>query len=528
MNGINTNSLLFQDRFEAQAGQSPDALAVVTDESQLSFAELNGRSNQLARLLQQQGVGVESIVGVCLERSVEVVIALLAVLKAGAAYVPVDPGYPVERIDLMLTDSETAVCLTHSALSHKLPPSAQNNAIFVDQSDYVLSLLSADNLAVPIRPDNLAYLIYTSGSTGKPKGAMITHGGLANYLDWALQAYPVQAGGAPVHSSIGFDLTVTSLFLPLLAGQPVRLLPEGEGGNLLGESLAEQGGYGLIKITPAHLLLLNQTVPADKAAVSTQSFVIGGEQLTAEQLAFWRQNAPNTRLFNEYGPTETVVGCCVYEVMPEDDFSGAVPIGRPIANTQLYLLDEMMQPVPEGETGELYIGGLGVARGYLNRPSLTAEKFVPDPFGSVPGARLYRTGDLARLRPEGNLEFLGRVDHQVKVRGSRIELGEIETVLGRHENVRETTILALGSSGSKRLVAYLVPQQFPPPNVTDLRSFLAKFLPDYMIPAVFVLLDVMPLTLNGKVDRKALPSLKMCGLICPALMHHHVLMMKRS
>lgn len=505
MKMIYTKDASVPERFAVRVQQSPDALAVLTKTDHLTFAELNGRVNQLARLLQQQGIGVESLVAVCLERSVEMVVALLAVLKAGAAYVPIDPGYPTERIEWMLADAATAVCLTHSHLAHKLPKSAQSRAIFLDQSDHILSLLSSEELAVPVQPDNLAYIIYTSGSTGRPKGAMITHRGLANYLDWALEAYPAQVGGAPVHSSIGFDLTVTSLFVPLLAGQPVTLLPEGDAGSLLGQTLTEQARFGLVKITPAHLLLLNQIIPAEKAAEATQSFVIGGEQLTAEQLAFWRKHAPNTRLFNEYGPTETVVGCCVYEILPDDELSGAVPIGQPIANTQLYLLDEQMRPVPNGEVGELFIGGEGVARGYLKRPSLTAEKFVPDPFSGLPGARLYRTGDLARLRPDGNFEFLGRIDHQVKIHGYRIELGEIEAVLGQHEQVRETAVLVHETSGSKQLIAYLTAEKRPAPTADELRNFLAQRLPEYMIPVRFVQLDAMPLTINGKIDRKALP-----------------------
>ena len=506
MNGTILQNASLLERFHFQVQQAPDALAVKVAHDQLTFAELNGRSNQLAHLLQKQGVGLESIVAVYLERSVELAVALLAVLKAGAAYVPIDPGYPTERIEYMLADAETAVCLTHSQLAPNLPKSAQASAILLDQSDTILSLLPSDELAVTVQPDNLAYIIYTSGSTGKPKGAMITHRGLANYLDWAVAAYPTQSGGAPVHSSIGFDLTVTSLFVPLLAGQPVHLLPEGDSGSLLGQALTEPGGFGLVKITPAHLLLLNQIIPAEQAAAATQSFVIGGEQLTAEQLAFWRKHAPHTRLFNEYGPTETVVGCCVYEILPDDDLSGAVPIGQPIANTQLYVLDEQMQQLPTGEVGELYIGGLGVARGYLKRPSLTAEKFVPDPFSGVPGSRLYRTGDLARQRADGNFEFLGRIDHQVKIRGYRIELGEIEAVLRQHENVRETAVRVHETAGSKQLIAYLTAEQAPAPSAEALRHFLAQQLPDYMIPARFVTLDAMPLTINGKIDRSALPA----------------------
>ncbi|MCC6607384.1 MAG: amino acid adenylation domain-containing protein [Anaerolineae bacterium] len=506
MSVLKAGSVLLPYRLASQAGQTPAALAVADEVQAFTFAELNGRANQLARLLQTQGVGPESIVAVCLERSVSLVVALLGVLKAGAAYLPIDPSYPTERIQWLLADADTAVCLTHSTLAAHLPAASQSTALFLDQSDYILSLLSAENVQVPLQPDNLAYLIYTSGSTGQPKGAMITHGGLANYLDWALETYPVQPGGAPVHSSIGFDLTVTSLFLPLLAGQPVQLLPEGDAGQLLTQALTGPGGFGLVKITPAHLLLLNQLVPAEQAAQATQSFVIGGEQLTAEQLTFWRTHAPHTRLFNEYGPTETVVGCCVYEVVPDEALNGAVPIGQPIANMQLYVLDEAMQPVPPGEVGELYIGGAGVARGYWQRPSLTAAKFVPDPFSRSSGARLYRTGDLARQRPDGNFEFLGRLDHQVKIRGYRLELGEIEAVLGQHEGVRETAVLVHELSGSKQLIAYFTTQADAAPTAEALRDFLAQRLPEYMVPARFIQLDAMPLTVNGKIDRQALPA----------------------
>jgi amino acid adenylation domain-containing protein len=506
MSVLKAGSVLLPYRLASQAGQTPEALAVADGVHQLTFAELNGRANQLARLLQTQGVGPESIVAVCLKRSIDLVVALLGVLKAGAAYLPIDPSYPTERIQWLLADADTAVCLTHSTLATHLPTGSLSTVLFLDQSDYILSLLSSENVQTPLQPDNLAYLIYTSGSTGQPKGAMITHGGLANYLDWALETYPVQPGGAPVHSSIGFDLTVTSLFLPLLAGQPVQLLPEGDAGQLLTQALTGPGGFGLVKITPAHLLLLNQLVPAEQAAKATHSFVIGGEQLTAEQLTFWRTHAPQTRLFNEYGPTETVVGCCVYEVVPDETLNGAVPIGQPIANMQLYVLDEAMQPVPPGEVGELYIGGAGVARGYWQRPSLTAAKFVPDPFSRSSGARLYRTGDLARQRPDGNFEFLGRLDHQVKIRGYRIELGEIEAVLGQHEGVRETAVLVHELSGSKQLTAYFTAGSAVAPTTETLRDFLAQRLPEYMIPARFIRLDVMPLTVNGKIDRQALPA----------------------
>lgn len=271
--------------------------------------------------------------------------------------------------------------------------------------------------------------------------------------------------------------------------------------------MCSQSHFSLVKITPAHLELLNQLLPPKEAAGQTRALIIGGEALSGKSLSFWRTYAPETRMINEYGPTETVVGCCVYEVPDQTPLSGSVPIGRPIANTQIYLLNQYLQPVPVGVTGELYIGGDGLARGYLNRPELTAEKFIPNPFSNEPGARLYKTGDLARYLPDGNIEFLGRIDYQIKIRGFRIELGEIEAVLTQHPSVRETVVLAREDSpGDKRLVAYIVPAPGQNPTSSELRRFLKEKLPEYMVPSAFVMLEKMPLTPNGKVDRQALPA----------------------
>jgi amino acid adenylation domain-containing protein len=284
-----------------------------------------------------------------------------------------------------------------------------------------------------VTADNLAYVIYTSGSTGNPKGTWITHGGLSNYLQWCLYTYPVQAGrGSLVHSTIAFDATITALFTPLLVGRTVYLLAETDDLEALGEILREVRDLSLLKITPAHLTLLGQQLVATEIGSLTRALVIGGENLSAEPLATWRSHAPATRLFNEYGPTETVVGCVVYEVTAAWGGSGSVPIGRAIPNMRVYVLDRHLHPVPIGVPGELYIGGAGLSPGYLCQAELTAEKFIPDAFGPEPGARLYRTGDLVHYLPDGNLEFLGRIDHQVKIRGFRIELGEIETALGQH------------------------------------------------------------------------------------------------
>jgi amino acid adenylation domain-containing protein len=476
--------------FEQQAARTPGATAVVFADQSLSYGELNQRANQAAHYLRRNSIGPDALVGVCMERTPLLLVALLAVWKAGGAYVPLDPAYPQERLEFMLHDSGAKVLLTDRR-SRRLFP--EDRSVCLDLHAPLIARESSANPAPLATPSNLAYVMYTSGSTGKPKGAMILHSGLANYLGWAIDAYGVKAGDSvPVHSSISFDLTVTSLYPALLAGGEVELLPEDSGAQNLLEALRRRGDRALVKITPAHLDLLRQQLGPDEAAGLTRCFVIGGENLLAESLRFWRQHAPRTRLINEYGPTETVVGCCVYEVKPGDPDHGAVPIGHPIANTQLHLVQ-----------GELYIGGAGVARGYHERPELTAERFVPDPHSSQPGARLYRTGDLARLRSDGNYEYLGRIDNQVKLRGYRIELGEIEQTLAAHAHVAACAVVAREDTpGNRQLVAYVVSAETPP----VLRAFLEERLPDYMVPSQFVLLDALPLTHNGKVDRNALPA----------------------
>jgi amino acid adenylation domain-containing protein len=494
------------------------------------------------------GVRPEVIVGVSLERSTAMLIALLAVLKAGGAYLPLDLSLPAERLRLTLEDARAAILITQSQPAERVITSdlhALYRVICMDTEWARIAQERPENLVNATTSDNLAYVIYTSGSTGKPKGAMIHHRGLVNYLSWCVRRYDVAAGkGTPVHSPISFDLTVTSLFAPLLAGRCVWLPPESHGGAALHQALLEHRDFSLVKLTPAHLEALSHALPALDAAGRTRALVVGGEELKAESLAFWREYAPETRLINEYGPTETVVGCCVYEVSQNTPTNEAVPIGRPIANTQIYALDTQFNPVPADVAGELHVGGVGLARGYLGRPELTAEKFIPDPFGSWPGARLYRTGDLARHLLDGNLEYIGRVDHQVKVRGFRIELGEIESTLRRHSAVREAVVLArqtfypsttmdtlpngpsspavldqsrrlvksrasLGSSaGDKRLVAYLVRADDSAPTAAELREFLSASLPDYMIPSAFVMLDALPTNANGKLDRRALQELE--------------------
>ena len=490
--------------FEAQVERTPSAIAVVADDRQLTYAELNERANQLARFLRRFGIGPDSLVGLCVDRSLEMIVGILGVLKAGAGYVPMDPTYPEDRLAFMLQDANVFVLLTQSHLLDQLP-SHNGPRLSLDSDWDVIAKERKENLAAWANPANLAYVIYTSGSTGKPKGVMIHHRGLVNYLTWATETYEVAAGcGAPVHSSFSFDLTITSLFAPLMVGRTIFLIADGIE-NLV-EALLARDNYSLVKITPAHLRALAELMPADQVRGRVRALVIGGEALHMESLAFWRTHAPLTRLINEYGPTETVVGCCVYEVTEDDPVSGPVPIGTPVANSQLYALDESLQPVARGATGELYIGGDCVGLGYLNRKQLTDDRFIADPFSRNCRGRLYRTGDLARFNEDGNLVYLGRIDNQVKIKGFRIELDEVETILNQFAGVRECAVVAReDATGEKRLIAYVV-EDAPQAEVDELRKAMKSKVPEYMVPSTFVKMEALPLTTNGKVDRQALPA----------------------
>jgi amino acid adenylation domain-containing protein len=495
-----SHNLCIHELLEKQVKRTPDAVAVIFGNQQLTYQELNQRANQLAHYLQKLGVKPEVFVGICVERSIEMLVGLLGILKAGGAYVPLDSTYPKERLAFMLEDARAPVLLTQQRLL-EIIPFHSGKVVCLDTNWQEIGKEISENSVSNVCADNLAYVIYTSGSTGKPKGTLIHHRGLVNYLTWCTKAYSVKQGeGSPVHSSISFDMTITGLFSPLLVGRKVELLPEGKGIENLATVVRNKSNFSLIKITPAQLDLLSHQLLPQEAAGKTRAFIIGGENLLAESIAFWQENAPDTMLINEYGPTETVVGCCIYQA--KDKQSGAVPIGRAIANTQLYILDRYLHPVPVGIAGELYIGGAGVARGYLHRPELTAERFIPNPF--LAGERLYKTGDLARYRADGIIEYLGRIDHQVKIRGFRIELAEIEAVLTQHPKVREGAILAK----CDRLIAYAVLHPGETLTVSELRNYLAEKLPEYMVPSGLLTLDEMPLTVNGKVERQALPALE--------------------
>jgi amino acid adenylation domain-containing protein len=440
------------DLWRARVAATPTAIALRDGETQWTVAELDARARSIAAELQRRGVGPESLVAVWLDRSPELVAAILGVLETGAAYLPLDPANPVERLRYMLDDSRAVWVLGRSR------PSGAPEALWIDLGSIrPVALGAGAEPARPILPASLAYVIYTSGSTGRPKGSEITHAGLINYLRWAVEAYDVASGaGAPLHSSIAFDLTVTSLFPPLLVGRPIDIVREVAGPEGLARQLRSGANASPVKVTPAHLHLLNDLLPPSEARGRARCFVIGGEQLLPAHVAFWRKYAPETRLINEYGPTETVVGCCVHEVTDADLDGEVIPIGRPIANTRLYVLDAALEPVSTGVPGELWIGGAGVARGYRFRPDLSADRFRPDPYSPEAGARMYRTGDRVVRRADGVLEFLGRCDDQFKLRGYRVEPGEIEAALALHPAVRETSvILREDRPGDARLVAYV-------------------------------------------------------------------------
>ncbi|WP_224242167.1 non-ribosomal peptide synthetase [Hyalangium gracile] len=493
--------------FEAQAAQVPQALAVTDGARSLTYEALNRQANQLAHHLRALGVGPDVPVGLHLERSIEQLVGLLAILKAGGAYVPLDPSHPKGRLAHILSETGMPVVLSRRSLAEQLPE-LPVQVLCIDAMPAELGSRPEHNLEARAGADNLAYILYTSGSTGRPKGVMIPHRGLTNYLRWGLGYYGAEGQGAPVQSPLSFDLTVTSLLTPLLSGKRVVLCDEEASGTGLSAWLRANADFSLVKLTPAHLTLLEHELKPEDVVGAARVMVIGGEALSAEQLEFWRHHAPHTRLINEYGPTETVVGCCIHEVPAQGTLEGQVPIGRPIANTQLYVLGRAMEPVPTGVPGELYIGGAGVARGYLARPDLSAERFVPDPFSRTPGARLYRTGDLVRYQHDGTLVYLGRIDRQVKIRGFRIELEEIETVLAGAPAVRECAVITTERLESgMALVAFAAMPQPSPSTERQLLEHLKAHLPPYMVPSYLQVLEALPLTENGKVDRRALAVL---------------------
>jgi amino acid adenylation domain-containing protein/non-ribosomal peptide synthase protein (TIGR01720 family) len=489
--------------FEDQVERRPGAMAVEFDGEQLTYRQLNARANRLAHYLKTQGVGPETLVGLCVERSVEMVVGLLSILKAGGAYVPLDPSYPLERLLGMVEDAQAPLILTQERLGITL---GDNHSRVVD----IISAEAASRSESEQNPHNrvsgngLAYTIFTSGSTGRPKGAMNTHDGIRNRLLWMQEAYRLCTDDRVLQKTpFSFDVSVWEFFWPLITGACLVVArPEGHKDPEYLADLISSERITTIHFVPSMLRAFVEAGPLDRCT-ALRRVICSGEALPADLAAQFVEEHP-AELHNLYGPTEAAVDVSYWDCRSRQ--MSIVPIGRPIANTRLYILDRSMSPVPIGVPGELYIGGAGLARGYLNRPDLTAEKFVPNPFSRTDGERLYRTGDLCRYLPDGNIEFLGRLDHQVKIRGFRIELGEIESVLLDHPSVREAVVLAReAESGEKRLVAYVAGDEGAI-DLSLLREHLRSKLPEYMVPSAFMVLDSLPLSSNGKIDRKALPA----------------------
>ncbi|HEU0053423.1 MAG TPA: amino acid adenylation domain-containing protein, partial [Longimicrobium sp.] len=489
--------------FEARVERAPDAVALVYEDESLTYAELNARANRLARHLRGLGVGPEARVGICLERGFEMVVAVLAVLKAGGAYLPLDPEYPEERLRYMLQDSAPVVLLTQRALAGRFGESGVPIEVLDGDASAWTGQPDSNPARAALTPENLAYVIYTSGSTGQPKGVMNRHSGVVNLLAWGERHWELGAGDALLQrTSLSFDVSVRELFQPLLAG--ARLVIVRPGGQREVDYLVEvvrRQEVSTMVLTPSQMQAFLEH-PGLEDCSSLRRIVLGGESIPVGMVAELGARLPRARLYHEYGPTEATVTSTARVCGAEGEAPGA-SIGGPVSNARVYLLDARGEPVPVGVAGELYVGGAGVARGYLGRPGLTAERFVPDSFGAEPGARLYRTGDLGRWLADGTIEFLGRADTQVKVRGYRIEPGEIEARLLEREGVSEAVVIAHeDGAGQRRLVAYVVGDV----EAGGLREHLRRELPDYMVPAAFVPLERLPLTPSGKLDRRALPA----------------------
>jgi amino acid adenylation domain-containing protein len=480
-------------------------VAVVCGEEQISYEELNRRANRLAHRLVRLGVGPESRVGIMLERSIEMITGLLAIMKAGGAYVPLDPDYPRARLDFILAETDAEVMLTDERGLERLPDEYRDRVLLVDKDQDAVAREDEQNLGVNISSDSLAYVTYTSGSTGKPKGVSVVHRAVVRLVRRTDYASFGSSETFLQLASLAFDASTFEIWGSLLNGARLVLMPAREASL---EELAyaiRQHQVTTLWLTAGlfHLMVDHQL----EALRTVRQLLAGGDVLSVSHIEKFLANSGDVKLINGYGPTENTTFTCCYAMTGPREFLSSVPIGRPVSNTEVYILDENWQPAGIGVTGELYIGGDGLARGYFNRPDLTAARFIPHPFSMEPGRRLYQSGDLARYLPDGNIEFIGRRDRQVKVRGFRVEPGEIETILDQHSSVRESVVVAREDSpGGQRLVAYLVARPGQPSNVSELRNYLKERLPEYMLPSVFVLLDEIPLTPHGKVDRNVLPA----------------------
>jgi amino acid adenylation domain-containing protein len=487
--------------FEQQAALTPDAVAVISAERRLTYRELDQRSNQLARHLQTLGVGPDVLTGVAVERSLEMIVGLLAILKAGGAYVPIDPGFPSQRIALMIEDSEAGVILASRTTQSCLPDARQ--IVILDEQRQEFSKNPIDPVSSTATGSNLAYVIYTSGSTGKPKGVMIEHRNVLNFYSGMDAVIGTDPGVWLAVTSISFDISVLELLWTLARGFTVVVHGDEGTQTIPGEIRSHHVTH--MQCTPS-LARMISVAPDGLASLGLlKKLFLGGEALPLSLVQQLRRIFHGD-LYNMYGPTETTIWSTTSKI---DESPESISIGKPIKNTQVYVLDSELRPVNAGQTGDLFIGGDGVVRGYWKRPELTSDRFLQDPF--VPGSRIYRTGDIARFLPDGSLEFLGRADFQVKLRGFRIEIGEIEATLESQPEVSQAVVVALdfrtkGDSEDKRLVAYVVPRAGTNLKIENLRRILCAALPDYMVPSNFVVLESLPLTANGKIDRKALPK----------------------
>jgi iturin family lipopeptide synthetase A len=492
-----------QQLFESQAEQTPDAIAVACADRTYSYRELNQRANQLAHYLRSLGLRRGEKVGLYLDHSPETIFGLLAVLKAGGAYVPFDAQHPKSRLAFMLKDAKIRLLLTQQTLADRLPPSEAQALALDGDLDSMIGNESTANPGGPLTTEDLAYVIYTSGSTGEPKGVQISHGALVNYVEWAKDVYlQNEVLAFPLYSSLAFDLTVTSIYTPLITGNTVFIYRhEGKDSSL--HDILRENRTGVLKLTPSHLAIIKDR---DNSGSRIKRMILGGEALETELARqVWKSFDEQVEIFNEYGPTEATVGCMIYKFDAAVDRRAFVPIGTPAANVQIYILDESLKPVAENIPGEIYISGDGLAQGYLNKPELTAEKFIPNPF--IANRRMYKTGDLARWLPGGIIEFMGRTDDQIKYHGYRLEPNEIRCELNRHSLVRDSVVMAAKDKNENEvLVAYYVSRQEIEP--VELRAFLSESVIEETIPNLFVHLKKLPLTINGKINYRALPTLE--------------------
>jgi surfactin family lipopeptide synthetase C len=495
-------------RFEAQAAKTPDAGAVVLAGAALTYRELNNRANKLAHRLRTLGIGSDTPVAVCMNRSPDLIVALVGILKAGGAYVPLDPAYPQERLAFMLEDTGAPVLITEDRIA-RIILDQRSHVILMDTGWDEIAGEPDGNPGIGVGPDNLAYIIYTSGSTGLPKGVCCRHESVLNLFADFDRRRPISPGErCSVWTSVSFDVSVYEIFTALVAGGTLCIASD----DVRFDSAAFAEWLDSQRISSAYVppLMLGDLaawIEKHPGALSLRRLLVGVEPINERLLAAIIENVPGLVIINGYGPTETTICSTLYTVHPESTGDRNTPIGRPVQNSRIYLLDGELRPVPVGVAGELHIGGTGLARGYLKRPELTAERFIADPLSGIAGSRLYRTGDMARYLEDGNIEFIGRADYQVKIRGFRVEPGEIEFILRQHDSVRDAVVLAKSDrSGSKRLVAYIVTADGAAPPASALRDFLKEKLPDYMVPTAFVSMDSFPLTPNGKLDRSALPE----------------------